>query len=142
MKPTLAIIASLSASLLLSAGVGSAAAASSPVVRIGVQPASGLTLSAPEFRQAAEGIEIHGDVCRAPSRAIAGRVEIHVLRFDASGRPVGDAVTALAGALGPRDRACAPYTVRTAWKVGPDEDIRVCADRQGHPVCAVRGAGD
>jgi hypothetical protein len=142
MKPAAKTLAKFVVPALLAAWASPSLATPATGPKVETSPTAGLSLGAPDLRQTLEGVEIRGNVCRAPSHATAGRVLVHVQRVGADGRTSADATATLPGALGPRDRTCSPYTVHAAWTVGPGDAIRVCADRHGHEVCALRAAGD
>jgi len=95
--------------------------------------APGVELFQPRLDQRPEGVRVQGAVCRAVPALTAGGVELKVQKLDSTGAVVAE--TKARRDLRPRDRACAFYSVQTAWTVAPTESVRVCATTHGRLAC-------
>jgi len=107
------------------------AAPSALAEKVTVIPVAGLELRAPAARHAPEGIEVHGSVCRAAPRFVSGPVAVRLERLNAARTVVDSMTVKVHSALGPRNRACGFYDLKTGWTVGPDETLRVIGQISG-----------
>jgi hypothetical protein len=119
-----------------------AQAAAAPIDQVQAKAQAGLLIRPARLARTSEGAEVRGSVCRRPSHPATGRVTIHLQRRDAQGVVTDEIREPLAGALGPRDRACGFYVVQTGWSLAPGDTLGVCADRYGRRVCASPAGAD
>lgn len=102
-----------------------------------VAPSGGMVLKAPDAIETAEGTRFHGWICQA--RPVVSPTRIRVERLDASGALVASITRPVRG-LGGRGPRCSLYDLPTAWRIAPDEHIRICALRSDAPCTPALGA--
>jgi hypothetical protein len=74
----------------------------------------------------ADGVVVHGAVCRTGAQASRAPYGVRVERISADGKVTDAATAALSGAsLSGRTPGCAYYTARTGWSLAEGERLSV-----------------
>lgn len=133
--PTLLCLA-----ILAPAAAVAAPAAGAP--RLQVVSGDGLVARRPMTSQLVEGLRVQGAICRAAPQLATGIAGVRIERLDAAGVVISKVSTQFHNALGPHDRTCGFYDVHTAWTLGSQETLRVCATVSGVSACGAGGGAD
>lgn len=100
-----------------------------------IVPPYGFSVSTPVALQIPGGTRFHGAVCRRSPTVMVPPSHLQLDLLDQEGRISASASQRLSG-LGGRNSHCAFYDVDTKWTIGPNDRVRVCAQRTEQPCLA------
>ena len=120
----LAIAAAAVATTALAAPYGGATLLK---VREEARSTSDFRVSTTDLIAGAQGVRIHGQVCRARLEPTAAPQSVRLEHRDGEGRLIDASAAPLVGNLAGRPRlGCAFYSLEAQWQVRPTDTVRVC----------------